>query len=108
MKQMKSVFAALLVTAILGVAPMAHAATAVKLVIAGSSALWQSMALAAYNNGACLSGGHAPCFHYTAKNFNLTDTRPTTKGGSNATDLGNVWVVWDSSTTTQVWAFIKV
>ncbi len=108
MKQMKSVFAAFLVAAIVSVAPMAHAATTVKLVIAGSSALWQSMALAAYNDSKCITGGKAPCFHYTAKNFNLTDTRPATKGGANATDLGNVWIVWDSSTTTQVWAFIKV
>ena len=58
--------------------------------------------------GKCVSGGTAPCFHYTAKNFNLSDGRPTTKGGSTAVDLGNVWVVWDSAATTNVWAFIKV
>jgi hypothetical protein len=71
--------------------------------------MWQSMALAAYKSGACVSGGTAPCFHYTAKNFNLTDGRPTVLGGSTATDLGNVWIVWDSNTTaTNVWAYIKV
>ena len=108
MTQMKAVFAALLMTAIVSVTPMAHAATTVKLVIAGSSAMWQAMALGAYNDGNCITGGKAPCFHYTAKNFNLTDTRPATKGGSNATDTGNIWIVWDSSTTTQVWTYIRV
>jgi len=108
MTRMKSVFAVLLLTAIASVAPQAHAQT-VKVVLAGSSALWQSMALAAYKSGACVSGGTAPCFHYTAKNYTLPDGRPSTKGGTTAVDLGNVWIVWDSNTTaTNVWAFIKV
>ena len=108
MTRMKSVFAALLLTAIVCVVPRAQAQT-VKVVLAGSSAMWQSMALAAYKSGSCVSGGTAPCFHYTAKNFNLADGRPTTKGGSTAVDLGNVWLVWDSNATaTNVWAYIKV
>ena len=110
MTRMKSLFAVLL-AAIASVVPQAHAQT-VKIVIAGSSAMWQSMALAAYKGsatqGACVSGGTAPCFHYTAKNFNLSDTRPTTKGGSTAVDVGNIWVVWDSAVTTNVWAYIRV
>jgi hypothetical protein len=105
---MKSVFAALLMAAIVNFAPLSHAQTTTKVVLAGSSAMWQSMALAAYKSGACVSGGTAPCFHYTAKNFNLSDGRPTVKGGSTAVDLGNVWIVWDSAATTNVWAFIKV
>jgi hypothetical protein len=108
MTRIKSVFAALLLTAIVSVVPVAHAQT-VKVVLAGSSAMWQSMALAAYNAGKCVSGGTAPCFHYTGSNFNLSDGRPTVLGGATAVDLGNVWVVWDSNTTsTNVWAFIKV
>jgi hypothetical protein len=107
MMRFKLGFAVLLLTAMVNAVPQAGAQT-VKVVLAGSSALWQSMALAAYNSGKCVSGGTAPCFHYTAKNFNLSDGRPTTKGGSTAVDLGNVWVVWDSAATTNVWAFIKV
>jgi hypothetical protein len=107
MTRMKSVFAVLLMTAFVGVVPKAHAQT-VKVMIAGSSAMWQAMALAGYNTGKCVSGGTAPCFHYTASNFNLTDGRPTVKGGSNAVDLGNVWIVWDSNATPNVWAYIKV
>ena len=107
MSRIKSLFAGLLVTAIMGVVPQAHAQT-VKVVLAGSSAMWQSMALAAYNAGKCVSGGTAPCFHFTAKNFNLSDGRPTVKGGTTAVDLGNIWLVWDSATPPNVWAYSKV
>ncbi len=107
MTHMKSVFAVLLLTAIVSVVPQAHAQT-VKVVLAGSSAMWQSMALAAYNGGNCVSGGTAPCFHYTGTNFNLADSRPTVLSGATAIDLGNVWVVWDSSATPNVWAYSKV
>jgi hypothetical protein len=108
MKHMKSVFAVLLLTAIVSVVPQAHAQTA-KVILAGSSAMWQALALAAYNSGNCVSGGTAPCFHYTGSNFNLVDGRPAVKGGADAVDVGNVWVVWDSNTTsTNVWAYIKV
>ena len=109
MTRMKYVMAALLSAALLNLAPQLHAQITVKVVLAGSSALWQSMALAAYKGGACVSGGTAPCFHYTAKNFNLIDSRPTAKGGAAANDPGNLWVVWDSNaTSTNVWAYIRV
>src|SRR5258708_12164767 len=71
--------------------------------------MWQSLALAAYKSGKCVSGGTSPCFHYTAKNFNLADTRPTVKVGYRAVDTGTIWIVWDSNTTaTNVWGYIKV
>ena len=110
MTSMKSVFAALLLTAIVSVAPLARAITTTeKVILSGSSAMWQAMALAAYNTASCPSGGTAPCFHYTGSSFNLADGRPTTKGGTTAVDTGNVWIVWDSNTTsTNVWAYIKV
>jgi hypothetical protein len=109
MKKMNVFVAALVVAATASFVPQAHAASpVVRVMAAGSSALWQSMALGAYNDSKCPTGGKAPCFHYTAKNFNLTDTRPATLGGTNPTDQGNIWIVWDSSTAIQVWAFIKV
>ena len=46
MTRVKSVFAVLLLAATVSVAP--HQAQTVKVVLAGSSAMWQSMALAAY------------------------------------------------------------
>jgi len=107
MTRMKSVFAVLLLIAIVRVVPQAHAQT-VKVILAGSSAMWQGMALAAYNSGNCISGGTAPCFHYTGSNFNLADGRPTVLSGTTAVDLGNVWVVWDSAASPNVWAYSKV
>jgi hypothetical protein len=110
MSRMKSIFAVLLLTAIVGIVPQAFAAGPVmKVMIAGSSAMWQSMALAAYKSGACVSGGTAPCFHYTGNsNFNLNDTRPTLKGGSALNDANTIWIVWDSSANPNIWAYIKV
>jgi hypothetical protein len=107
MTRMKSVLAALVVAAIVGVVPQAHAQT-VKVILSGSSAIWQSLALGAYNAGKCVSGGTAPCFHYTNSSFNLNDTRPTVKGGTTAVDSGAVWIVWDSAASPNVWAFVKV
>jgi len=109
MTRTKSVFAALLLAAIANIIPQAQAQT-VKVALAGSSAMWQSMALAAYNANKCVSGGTAPCHHYTSgSNFNLADGRPTTKsGGTTAVDTGSVWIVWDSAATPNVWTYIKV
>jgi hypothetical protein len=111
MTRIKSVFGALVVVALVSMMPQAKAQT-LKVVLAGSSAQWQSLALAAYNGNTtgshCVSGGTAPCFHYTNSSFNLNDTRPTTKGGTTAVDSGNIWIIWDSDATPNVWAFIKV
>src|SRR5258708_35135921 len=91
-----------------------------KIMIAGSSAMWQTLALGTYDvhsGTTCVAGSVAPCFHATYKNFQLEDSRPTLKGGSTATDLGTIWIVWDSHVTTttssttptpNVWAYIKV
>jgi hypothetical protein len=120
MSCMKTVFAILLLTAIAGVVPGAHATVNVKVMIAGSSAMWQATALAAYKGGAappgaCVTGGTNGCAHYTAKGFNLTDTRPTLKGGASAVDQNAIWIVWDNvntdptcATACDVWAYIKV
>jgi hypothetical protein len=107
MTRIKSVFAALLFTAIVSLVPQTQAQT-VQVILAGSSAQWQTLALGAYNAGKCVSGGTAPCFHYTNSSFNLTDSRPTVKGGTAAVDSGKVWIVWDSATTANVWAFVSV
>jgi ABC-type phosphate transport system substrate-binding protein len=98
MSRMKLLVAVLAVTAIVGVVPMSHAQT-VETMIAGSSAQWQSMALAAMDECGGISAG---CAHYTNSSFNLVDSR-----GSSHTDTGAIWVVWNSAAT-EVWAFIKV
>jgi hypothetical protein len=112
MSRIKSIFAVLVVAAIVGIVPRAFAANpTVEVVLAGSSAIWQTAAVAAYNNGVSLSGGTAT-HHWTSKSnaIQLVDTRPSLVGGSNNVDLGTLWVVWDTPTTGQphVWAMLKV
>ena len=81
-------------------------AQTVEVAIAGSSAQWQTQALGAYNAGNCGTGlgATAPCYHYTYKPFNITDTRVSPFN----VDTGATWIVWDSSTPAKVWVFISV
>ncbi len=99
-------FALLVAASIAGVVPQAHATAAnVQLWIAGSSALWQGMAYAAYNNGHNLNAHpvnstYTVTCHWTtgtggAASFNLIDTRLS----KNLTDSGQTWVVWSIPNT---------
>ena len=89
MVRIKSIFAALMLTAIVSVVPQAQAQT-LKVVIAGSSALWQTLALGAYNNGTSIVAGGGATFHYTSgANFNLIDNRSTVA----TVDSGATWIV---------------
>jgi hypothetical protein len=108
MSRMKSIFAGLLLTAITGVVPMAQAQTP-RVIISGSSAMWQGAALGAYGGGTCsplLTGCVSPTMHWTsAKNsVNLNDQRPTPPNN----DAGTLWIVWDSASPPNVWAYDKV
>jgi hypothetical protein len=105
MSRIKSIFAVLVLTRLGGIAPQAHAATTLKVVIAGASSQWQTLALAAYNDGTSLVSGGGQTFHYTSSsNFNLVDNR-----GGTTTDTGQIWIVWDSASSgPNVWAFISV
>ena len=104
MLRMKSMFAAVMLAAVVGMMPQAQAQT-LKVVIAGSSAMWQAMALGAYNNGTSIVSGGGPTFHYTSgANFNLLDNRSTVA----TVDNGATWIVWDSASPANVWAYIKV
>src|SRR5262249_62153207 len=101
MSKLKSIFAVMVLAAIVNIVPAHAAAPQLKVVIAGSSAMWQTMALGAYNGGACITGGTAPCHHYTSStNFDLTDSRPTLLGGSRVVDTGALWLGWASHATT--------
>jgi hypothetical protein len=98
-------FVTLLILALaIGLAPSSQAQT-LKVVIAGASASWQTLALAAYNSGTGVSGAVAPTFHWTSasNSVNLADTRPSPVNN----DPGTLWVVWDSASTPNVWVYIK-
>ena len=104
MNRIKCVFAALCLAAVVGIVPQSQAQT-VKVMIAGSSAMWQTLALGAYNNGTSIVTGGGTTFHYTGSaNFNLTDSRSTVA----TVDTGAIWIVWDSASPANVWAYIKV
>jgi hypothetical protein len=120
MSRFKICAAALIVSVAAAFGP-SHAAAAdtVELAIAGSSAIWQTAGLAAFqwtgsgNTGSCAKLGvtvTAPCFHYTTNaKFNLNDSRPTTLGGSTNVDTGTLWIVWDSNTTSRhIWVYANV
>jgi hypothetical protein len=96
---MKSIFAVLLLAASVCIVPQAQAAVAVQVTIAGSSAMWQTMALGAYN----LAGAGAGHWTSASNVVSLTDTRVT----PNNVDAGTIWIVWNS-TGTKVWSFLKV
>ncbi len=123
MSRMKTIFAALLLAATTVFVPSASAVvtSVAKVVIAGSSGVWQAVALGAFNyngtNGSCPTNQgftvHPPCFHYTdSKKFNLNDTRPTLDGlgGTTNVDTSDLWIIWDTATGSQkrnVWLYIK-
>jgi len=108
MSRLKTLFAGLLLTAMVGIVPQSQAQT-FQVVLAGSSALFQTLALGAYNDGTCntlLTGCTGATFHWTSASnaVNLTDSRVTPVNN----DAGTIWVVWDSAATPNVWVFDKV
>lgn len=101
MSRSKSIFAVLLLTAIVGIVPMAQAQTP-QVTIAGSSGVWQAMAVGTFNYCNSLGAG---CGHWTSASnaINLTDTRLSPV----VVDPGTMWVVWNAAAT-KVWSFTKV
>ncbi len=99
MSRIQSIFiVALLLTALVALGPAAQATT-IEVTIAGSSSVWQSLALAAYKEAG--SGGG----HWTSASnvINLTDSRVTPVN----VDPGTIWIVWNSGAT-KVWSYTKV
>jgi hypothetical protein len=121
MSRMNAICAVLVLAAMVAVVPSAKATGPTGLVVAsGSSAMWQTIGLAAFNNGNCGAAKvklTPPCYHWTSKTkLNLQDTRPTlvkaSRGGPGAAteDAGNTWIVWDSNTSSSgphYWAYIQ-
>ncbi len=99
MSRMKSIFTVLALAAIVCIVSQAQAAVTVQVTIAGSSAMWQTMALGAFS----LAGSGAGHWTSASNAINLTDSRVTPVN----VDAGTIWIVWNS-TATKVWSFIKV
>src|SRR5208283_612560 len=98
MSCMKSIFAVLLLTAVVCIAPLAQAQS-VEVTITGASAPWQTLALAAFSEAGSGAG------HWTSASnaINVTDNRVSPSN----VDAGTIWIVWNS-TATKVWSYVKV
>jgi len=109
MSRAKCIFAVLMLAVIVGIVPVARATTAIQVTIAGSSAMWQTLALGAYNYACptlpCATVGGIQGGHWTSASnvVNLTDTRVS----PNNVDAGTIWIVW-SPGAKKVWSFLKV
>ena len=106
MTRSKLLCSALLLLATVVSVPAANAQVTVKFIGAGSSAMWQIMAIAAYND---LAGASA--HHFTVKGTcgsgpcaYIDDSQ---RSSSIANEAGNLWIVWDDAQT-KVWAYIAV
>jgi hypothetical protein len=110
MSHLKSIFAALVVAVIVGIVPQAYATNTIEVSAAGSSAQWQSLALAAYHvASATTAHTHWSYGSSSAQPIYLLDSR----GAINNQDTGTLWVVWNCSgvsctNPTEAWMFLKV
>jgi len=109
MSRTKSILAVLILAVIVSIVPQAHATIIIEVTIAGSSAMWQTLALGAYNLAfptlPCATIGGIQGGHWTSASngVNLTDTRVS----PNNVDAGTIWIVW-SPGAKKVWSFNKV
>jgi hypothetical protein len=90
-------------------APAANAAAVVKVLGAGSSAMWQTAATGAWNQ---LAGGPAAGAQWFTIKGTCTGTNncaqiADSRNASIVPQSGNLWVVWNSKQT-EVWAYISV
>ncbi len=95
--------------AVLITAPAFGAATVVKVLGAGSSAMWQTAATGAWNQ---LAGGPAGGAQWFTIKGTCTGTNNCaqivdSRNASIVPQSGNLWVVWNSKQT-EVWAYISV
>ncbi len=112
MSRTKSIFAVLVLAVIVGMVPMAQAKLTVEVTIAGSSAMWQTMGLAAFSiacpnfqTTACPTSGGIQAGHWTS-NGNVVDLTDTRVSPTNV-DAGTIWIVWNAGAT-KVWSYNKV
>jgi hypothetical protein len=80
----------------------------------GSSAMFQTFGVAAFNSLCIPVGGAANCHHYsvngkTAGGNNFAQVVDSRGGGAIPPEAGNLWVVWNNSTSpATVWAYLSV
>jgi hypothetical protein len=110
----KKLMVALLCAAAMCAVTSTANAQGLKFLGVGSSAMFQTFGVAAFNDLCISQGGAANCHHYTVNgktsggnNFaQVVDSRGS---GAISPEGGNLWVVWDNSTSpATVWAYLSV
>jgi len=106
MTKSKFLSAALFAAAVVMATPAANAAAVVKVLGAGSSAMWQTAAIGAYEQLAGTGGQHYTVKGSCPTNSNCAQIHDS-RSASILNEPGNLWVVWNA-TQTEVWAYISV
>ena len=111
MRGTRLLLAALCLAAIFGMASTANAQ--LKFLGVGSSAIFNSVGVAAFNDLCIPSGGAAGCHHYTIKGscggVNCAQIVDSRGSGNIAPEGGNLIVVWnDAVSPAQIWAYLSV
>jgi len=113
MRGTKAILAVLCAAAMLGMVSTASA-QGLKFLGVGSSAMFNTFAVAAFNDLCIPAGGAANCHHYSVSgktgggnNFaQIVDSRGS---GAIAPEAGNLWVVWNNGTSpATIWAYLSV
>src|SRR5258708_11581 len=110
----KQIMVALLCAAAMCAVTSTANAQGLKFLGVGSSAMFQTFGVAAFNDLCIPQGGAANCHHYsvsgkTAGGNNFAQVVDSRAGGAIAPEGGNLWVVWDNSTSpATVWAYLSV
>jgi len=113
MRGKKLMVALLCAATMLAVIPTASA-QGVQFLGVGSSAMFNTFAVAAFNSLCIPSGGAANCHHYsvsgkTAGGNNFAQIVDSRGSGAIAPEGGNLWVVWNNGTSpATVWAYLAV
>jgi len=110
----KKLMVALLCAAAMFAVTSTANAQGVKFLGVGSSAVFQTLGVAAFNDLCIPEGGAANCHHYsvsgkTSGGSNFAQVVDARGGGAINPEGGNLWVVWDNSTSpATVWAYLSV
>lgn len=113
MRAKRLMVALLCVTAMFAMTSMANA-QGLKFLGVGSSAMFQTFAVAAFNDLCIPAGGAANCHHYTVGGktgggLNFAQVVDNRGGGAISPEGGNLWVVWNAGTSpATIWAYLSV
>ena len=110
----KKLMVALLCAVVMFAVTSTANAQGLKFLGVGSSAMFQTFGVAAFNDLCIPQGGASNCHHYsvsgkTGGGNNFAQVVDSRSSGNINPEGGNLWVVWDNSTSpATVWAYLSV